>query len=226
MAIRRIEVREKVMAKNDEIAADVRRRLDASGVPCFNLVSSPGSGKTALLERTLQQLGDELSIAVVTGDVQTENDAERLAVHTDRLVQAVVTNGACHMDANLQDDREPMPSIDDPRRQMVDRYGYNECALCHKSGKGASPIKVHNKHVGKQWQWCYNCHEGDDGRPLGSVPPVTQPKQSCSLCHGEKTYKDAFPFDIHRKHADVAKCYACHQAQPPLFDWPSSWMKN
>lgn len=99
MAIRRIEVREKVMAKNDEIAADVRRRLDASGVPCLNLVSSPGSGKTALLERTLQQLGDELNIAVVTGDVQTENDAERLAVHTERLVQAVVTNGACHMDA-------------------------------------------------------------------------------------------------------------------------------
>ena len=99
MAIRRIEVREKVMAKNDEIAAEVRRMLAESGVSCFNLVSSPGSGKTALLERTLQDLGDELRIAIVTGDVQTENDAERLARHTDRLVQAVVTNGACHMDA-------------------------------------------------------------------------------------------------------------------------------
>jgi hydrogenase nickel incorporation protein HypB len=99
MAIRRIEVREKVMAKNDEIAARVRETLAGAGVPCFNLVSSPGSGKTALLERTLQDIGDEMRIAVVTGDVQTENDAERLARHTDRLVQAVVTNGACHMDA-------------------------------------------------------------------------------------------------------------------------------
>ncbi|MGW8282199.1 MAG: hydrogenase nickel incorporation protein HypB, partial [Gemmatimonadota bacterium] len=81
------------------IAEEVRRRLHDSGVPCFNLVSSPGSGKTALLERTLQELEDELNIAVVTGDVQTENDAERLARHTNRLVQAVVTNGACHMDA-------------------------------------------------------------------------------------------------------------------------------
>ncbi|MCL7927161.1 MAG: hydrogenase nickel incorporation protein HypB [marine benthic group bacterium] len=99
MAIRRIEVREKVMARNDELAAEVRTRLAESGVPCFNLVSSPGSGKTALLERTLMELGDQLRIAVVTGDVQTENDAERLAKHTDRLVQAVVTNGACHMDA-------------------------------------------------------------------------------------------------------------------------------
>ncbi len=99
MAIRRIEVREKVMARNDELAAEVRARLADSGVPCFNLVSSPGSGKTALLEKTLLELGEELRIAVVTGDVQTENDAERLAKHTDRLVQAVVTNGACHMDA-------------------------------------------------------------------------------------------------------------------------------
>lgn len=99
MAIRRIEVREKVMARNDELAVEVRERLASAGVPCFNLVSSPGSGKTALLERTLLELGDEIRIAVVTGDVQTENDAERLSRYTDRLVQAVVTNGACHMDA-------------------------------------------------------------------------------------------------------------------------------
>ena len=99
MTVRRIEVRERVMAKNDEIALDVRHRLGTHGVPALNLVSSPGSGKTLLLERTLQDLGDELRMAVVTGDVQTENDAERLAKHTDRLVQAVVTNGACHMDA-------------------------------------------------------------------------------------------------------------------------------
>jgi hydrogenase nickel incorporation protein HypB len=52
-----------------------------------------------LLERTLADLGDELVISVVTGDVQTQNDADRLAVHTDRLVQAVITNGACHLDA-------------------------------------------------------------------------------------------------------------------------------
>ena len=87
------------MARNDEIAARVRARLAAAGVPTFNLVSSPGSGKTLLLERTLAELGDELRMAVVTGDVQTQNDADPLARHTDQLVQAVVTNGACHLDA-------------------------------------------------------------------------------------------------------------------------------
>jgi hydrogenase nickel incorporation protein HypB len=99
MAVRTIEVRERVLAKNDELAADVRRRLRAAGVLTYNLVSSPGSGKTMLLERTLADVGEELAISVVTGDVQTQNDADRLARHTDRLVQAVVTNGACHLDA-------------------------------------------------------------------------------------------------------------------------------
>ena len=99
MAVRTIDVREHVMAKNDELAAEVRGRLARHGVACLNLVSAPGSGKTLLLERTLAALGGELTLAVVTGDVRTQNDADRLARHTDRLVQAVVTNGACHLDA-------------------------------------------------------------------------------------------------------------------------------
>lgn len=99
MPVRRIDVREKLMAKNDELAGEVRARLEATGVPAFNLVSSPGSGKTSLLERTLAALAGELDIAIVTGDVQTQNDADRLAARTDQLVQAVVTGGACHLDA-------------------------------------------------------------------------------------------------------------------------------
>jgi len=100
MTIRRIEVRERVMARNDALAGDVRDRLAANGVVAFNLVSSPGSGKTLLLERTLRDLGSELRMAVVTGDVQTQNDADRIARWTDDLVQAVVTGGACHLDAS------------------------------------------------------------------------------------------------------------------------------
>src|SRR5512135_1234614 len=99
MAVRTIEVRERVMARNDEIADQVRERLLAARVPALNLMSSPGAGKTLLLERTLTDLGGELALSVITGDVQTQNDADRLARHTDRLVQAVVTAGACHLDA-------------------------------------------------------------------------------------------------------------------------------
>jgi hydrogenase nickel incorporation protein HypB len=99
MAVRKIEVRERVMSRNNEIASDVRSLLGRHGVSAINLVSSPGSGKTTLLERTLARLGEEMGIAVITGDVQTQNDADRLASHTSRVVTAVVTGGACHLDA-------------------------------------------------------------------------------------------------------------------------------
>jgi len=98
------------MARNNEIAATVRHRLEEAGVVALNLVSSPGAGKTTLLEHTLDALGDKLSIAVVAGDVQTQNDADRIARHTSNLVQAVVTSGACHLDARQID--EALTSID------------------------------------------------------------------------------------------------------------------
>ena len=99
MAIQTIEVRERVMARNDEIATQVRARLAAHGIVAINLVSSPGAGKTTLLERTLASVGEELGISIITGDVQTQNDAERLAAYTNRIVSAVITGGACHLDA-------------------------------------------------------------------------------------------------------------------------------
>jgi hydrogenase nickel incorporation protein HypB len=87
------------MARNNEIASDVRARLAEHGVTAINLVSSPGAGKTTLLEKTLSSLGEEMDIAVITGDVQTQNDADRISAHTSRVVTAVVTGGACHLDA-------------------------------------------------------------------------------------------------------------------------------
>jgi hydrogenase nickel incorporation protein HypB len=99
MAVRTIDVRENVMARNDALAAEVRRRLEAHRVAGLNLVSAPGSGKTLLLERTLERLGDELRMAVIAGDVQTQNDADRLARWTTSVVHAVITGGGCHLDA-------------------------------------------------------------------------------------------------------------------------------
>ncbi len=117
MAVRTIEVREKVMARNNELAGEVRQVLAERGILGFNVVSSPGSGKTLLLEKTLAALGEELGIAVVTGDVQTQNDADRLARHTERLVQAVVTGGACHLDAlQVQD---ALTAIDLARTRLL-----------------------------------------------------------------------------------------------------------
>jgi hydrogenase nickel incorporation protein HypB len=140
MAVRTIEVRERVMAKNDAIAAGIRDRLREAGVVSLNLVSSPGSGKTALLERTLAALGEELEMAVITGDVQTQNDADRLARHTDRLVQAVVTGGACHLDA-LQIETA-LEAIDLRRTRLlfVENVGNLVCPASWDLGEAAKVV--------------------------------------------------------------------------------------
>lgn len=140
MPIRRIDVREKVMARNDEIAAGVRARLAAHGVTAFNLVSSPGSGKTALLERTLDALDDRMGIAVVTGDVQTQNDADRLARHTDRLVHAVVTDGACHLDARQVETALERIDLDETEVLFIENVGNLVCPASWDLGEAAKVV--------------------------------------------------------------------------------------
>ncbi len=140
MAVRTIEVRERVMARNDGFAADVRRVLTDAGVTAFNLVSSPGSGKTLLLERTLEALGEELGIAVVTGDVQTQNDADRLARHTDRLVQAVVTGGACHLDARQITDALHAIDLERTHLLFIENVGNLVCPASWDLGEAAKIV--------------------------------------------------------------------------------------
>lgn len=140
MTVRTIELREPVMARNNEIAAAVRARLAAAAVPALNLVSSPGSGKTLLLERTLATLGGELRIAVVTGDVQTQNDADRLARHTTRLVQAVVTGGACHLDAKQVETALEAIDLDATDLLFVENVGNLVCPASWDLGEDAKVV--------------------------------------------------------------------------------------
>ena len=140
MTVRRIDVREKVMARNDECAARVRRRLADAGVRALNLVSSPGSGKTALLERTLQALDGGLRIAVIAGDLQTQNDADRIARHTDRLVQAVLTDGACHMDARQVETALDAVDLEDTDLLIVENVGNLVCPAGWDLGEDAKVV--------------------------------------------------------------------------------------
>jgi hydrogenase nickel incorporation protein HypB len=140
MTVQVIDVRERVMARNDEIAASVRQRLAAAGVPALNLVSSPGAGKTALLERTLAAVGEELGISVVSGDVQTQNDADRLARHTARLVQAIVTGGACHLDARQVERALDALDLATTRLLIVENVGNLVCPAAWDLGEDAKVV--------------------------------------------------------------------------------------
>lgn len=141
MSVRAIvNVRERVMARNDGFAATVRERLTAAHVPSLNLLSSPGAGKTALLEATLQRLGTQLRIAILTGDVQTQNDADRLAQHTERLVQAVVTGGACHLDASQVLDGLEAVHLPDTDLLIVENVGNLVCPSHWDLGEDAKVV--------------------------------------------------------------------------------------
>ncbi len=98
-----ITIERKVLEKNDEIAIQNRELFRAHGLFVFNIVSSPGAGKTSILERTLEHLNGELRVAVVEGDVQTDLDAQRVARYQVPVVQ-IVTNGGCHLEARLVQD--------------------------------------------------------------------------------------------------------------------------
>lgn len=100
-------VEKKVLSENDQIAARLRESFARSGTLTVNLISSPGSGKTSLLEKTLQMLPQAISkdtrAAVLTGDIQTDNDARRLARY-GYPVRQITTAGACHLDARMVED--------------------------------------------------------------------------------------------------------------------------
>ena len=95
-----VDVMQSLMGVNDRAAAYNRAHFDAAGVVVVNLMSSPGSGKTALLEATIDALGGRLRIAVIEGDLETENDAARIRARGVPAVQ-ITTGTACHLDANM-----------------------------------------------------------------------------------------------------------------------------
>lgn len=97
----RVAVEKKVLSENDRLAAELREKFTRHRLFVLNLVSSPGSGKTSLLERTIERCSGRIRMALVAGDVQTENDADRLKRAGGNLVRPIVTGGACHLDAKM-----------------------------------------------------------------------------------------------------------------------------
>jgi len=95
-----IEVLHGLLHANDHTAAHNRQHFRKHGVLAVNIMSSPGAGKTALLEATIEALNGELSMAVIEGDLETENDADRIRRHGIEAIQ-ITTGSACHLDAHM-----------------------------------------------------------------------------------------------------------------------------
>jgi len=133
-AHRTIRIEEDLLAKNTRLAAGNRRLFTEKGLFVLNLVSSPGSGKTSILERTLSDLSDRLSFAVLEGDQQTANDADRIAA-TGVPVRQINTGAGCHLDAHMVAHGVEHFDLDATQILMIENVGNLVCPAAFDLGE-------------------------------------------------------------------------------------------
>ncbi|KAA3655844.1 MAG: hydrogenase accessory protein HypB [Calditrichaeota bacterium] len=133
--MKKVAIEKKVLSENDKLAVKIREQLTGRGVLSLNFVSSPGSGKTSLLEKTLAAIGDQLNIALIAGDVQTENDANRLIEAGGKSVLPIVTGGSCHLDAKMISKVLPGINIDELDLLIIENVGNLVCPASYDLGE-------------------------------------------------------------------------------------------
>lgn len=135
----RVSLERKVLSENDRIAAALRARFAENNVLCLNLISSPGSGKTSLLERTLESFDSHERVAVLTGDIQTENDAKRLA-RFGFPVKQITTGGTCHLDARMIEKALEDWRLEDIDLLLIENVGNLVCPSSYDLGEAAKLV--------------------------------------------------------------------------------------
>jgi len=138
----RIALEKKILSENDRLAAEIRGALQQRRIPALNLVSSPGSGKTSLLEVTLKALDRRFSVGLIAGDVQTENDAQRLRAAGGAQVQAIVTNGACHLDARMVGRALADMNLDQMDLLVIENVGNLVCPSSYDLGEDMKIVLI------------------------------------------------------------------------------------
>jgi hydrogenase nickel incorporation protein HypB len=129
-----VEVLKGLLDANDHQAVHNREHFARHGALAVNLMSSPGAGKTALLEATIEALGGELKMAVIEGDLETENDAERIRRKGVPAVQ-ISTGSACHLDAHMVHDALHQLSLDDADVVFIENVGNLVCPASFDLGQ-------------------------------------------------------------------------------------------
>ncbi len=123
-----------LLKANDYVAELIRSDMQQRNVLLVNLVSSPGSGKTSLLEATIERLKDRLNIAVLEGDLQTERDADRIRKHGVKALQ-IVTGGICHLEAQMIQQALPSLELDGVDLLFIENVGNLVCPASYDLGE-------------------------------------------------------------------------------------------
>jgi hydrogenase nickel incorporation protein HypB len=129
-----IEVRKNILKQNDLTARALRQRFHQAGVFVVSLVSSPGAGKTALLEKTLTVLRNQCRVAALVGDLATENDAVRLA-RSQAPVKQITTGTLCHLDAAMVQSALEVWTLDELDFLFIENVGNLVCPSCYDLGE-------------------------------------------------------------------------------------------
>ena len=135
----KIEINKKVLSKNDMDAAELRSRFKKNGTFTVNIMSSPGSGKTSLLEKILGVLSAKYNVAVIEGVLQTENDKERVEKVGVKAVQ-IQTGGACHLEAAEIERKLPLIDGDNLDLLIIENVGNLVCPSEYDLGQDANII--------------------------------------------------------------------------------------
>ena len=136
---RLVEVRTKILKENDITARGLRQRFQESGVFVVSLVSSPGTGKTLLLEQTLKALREQFRVAALVGDLATENDAQRLA-RADVPVRQIATGTVCHLEAEMVKQSLEGWSLGDLDFLFIENVGNLVCPATYDLGENLRAV--------------------------------------------------------------------------------------
>ncbi|MEM8831883.1 MAG: hydrogenase nickel incorporation protein HypB [Cyanobacteria bacterium P01_G01_bin.19] len=136
---REIEIKRGILSKNDRLAEQNRSWFQQKGLFVINLLSSPGSGKTALIERigieqTIHKYGDDFNLGVVVGDLATDNDAQRLHNRGIPAVQ-ITTGNACHLEANMVANAAKQLDLDSLDLLIIENVGNLVCPAAYDLGE-------------------------------------------------------------------------------------------
>jgi hydrogenase nickel incorporation protein HypB len=137
--MRRVEIERNVLRENELVAGRIRAALAKSGTLCLNFIGSPGAGKTALLEGTLKRLRPGTRAGVLTGDIQTENDANRLRRY-GFPVRQITTAGACHLDARMVETHLEDWIEDGLALLLIENVGNLVCPTSYDLGEDAKIV--------------------------------------------------------------------------------------
>ena len=137
----KITIAQNILAANDTIAEDIHQSLATRGICTINMMSSPGAGKTSLLERTIEMLRGQLDVGVIEGDIETGNDAERIEAAGAETVQ-INTRGACHLEAHMIRDALDEINLKGTRLLFIENIGNLVCPAAWYLGEDMRIVLV------------------------------------------------------------------------------------